>query len=82
MNAEERERARVLPGITGLAQVKGRNGISIFQKIEYDLTYVKNFSFFQDVKILFLTVRTVFAGDDVDAGKEGVRDDIRDLRRG
>ncbi|MDO4752889.1 MAG: sugar transferase [Candidatus Saccharibacteria bacterium] len=82
MNAEERERARVLPGITGLAQVKGRNGISIFQKIEYDLTYVKNFSLLQDVKILFLTVKTVFAGDGVDAGKEGVMDDIRDLRRG
>ena len=55
MNAEERERASVLPGITGLAQVKGRNGISIFQKIEYDIIYVRNFSFKQDVKIIILT---------------------------
>lgn len=82
MNAEERRRSLVRPGITGLAQVKGRNGISIFQKIEYDLKYVENFSFLQDVKILFLTVKTVFVGDGVDAGKEGVMDDIRDLRRG
>lgn len=82
MNEEERRRSLVRPGITGLAQVKGRNGISIFQKIEYDLKYVENFSFLQDVKILFLTVKTVFAGDDVDAGKQGVMDDIRDLRRG
>ena len=82
MNAEERERASVLPGITGLAQVKGRNGISIFQKIEYDIIYVRNFSFKQDVKIIILTVLTVVSGRGVDAGKEGVMDDIRNLRRG
>ena len=80
MNVEERERAKVLPGITGLAQVKGRNGITIFQKIEYDLKYVRNYSLWQDIKILFMTVATVFAGDGVDAGKEGVRDDIQDLK--
>lgn len=82
MNEEERKRGKVLPGITGLAQVKGRNGISIFQKIGYDLTYVNNFSFLQDVKIVLLTIKTVLAGSDVDAGKEGVMDDIRSLRRG
>lgn len=80
MNVEERERARVLPGITGLAQVKGRNGISIFQKIQYDLIYVENYSFRQDVKVVILTFLTVIRGSDVDAGKEGVWDDIRDLK--
>ena len=80
MNKEERLRASVLPGITGLAQVKGRNGISIFQKIEYDIIYVQNFSFRQDVKILFLTVKAVFSGKGVDAGKEGVLGDIRNLK--
>lgn len=82
MNKEERIRASVLPGITGLAQVKGRNGISIFSKIEYDIIYVKNFSFRQDVKILILTVLTVLSGRGLDAGKEGVMDDIRNLRQG
>jgi len=82
MNKEERVRASVLPGITGLAQVKGRNGISIFSKIEYDIIYVKNFSFRQDVKILILTVLTVLSGRGLDAGKEGVMDDIRNLREG
>lgn len=82
MNEEERERAKVLPGITGLAQVKGRNGISIFQKIEYDIIYVNNFSFKQDVKIVLLTIKTVLSGSGVDAGKEGVMDDIRNLRQG
>ena len=81
MNKEERTRASVLPGITGLAQVKGRNGISIFSKIEYDVIYVKNFSFRQDVKIILLTVLTVLSGRGLDAGKEGVMGDIRNLRR-
>lgn len=80
MNKEERLRATVLPGITGLAQVKGRNKISIFSKIEYDIIYVKNFSFRQDAKILFLTVKAVFSGKGVDAGKEGVLGDIRNLK--
>ena len=82
MNKEERARASVLPGITGLAQVKGRNGISIFSKIEYDIIYVRNFSFKQDVKIIILTVLTVLSGKGLDAGKEGVMDDIRNLRQG
>ena len=81
MNKEERKRATVLPGITGLAQVKGRNGISIFSKIEYDIIYVQNFSFRQDVKIIILTILTVFSGKGLDAGKEGVVDDIRNLRQ-
>ena len=80
MNKEERVRASVLPGITGLAQVKGRNGISIFSKIEYDIIYVKNFSFRQDVKILILTVLTVLSGRGLDAGKEGVMGDVKSLK--
>lgn len=80
MNREERLRASVLPGITGLAQVKGRNGISIFSKIEYDIIYVQNFSFRQDVKIIILTILTVLSGKGLDAGKEGVMGDVRDLK--
>lgn len=80
MNKEERLRAKVLPGITGLAQVKGRNKISIFSKIEYDIIYVQNFSFRQDVKILILTVLTVLSGKGLDAGKEGVMGDVKSLK--
>ena len=80
MNREERLRASVLPGITGLAQVKGRNGISIFSKIEYDIIYVRNFSFKQDVRIFLMTILTVLSGRGVDAGKEGVMGDIRNLK--
>ena len=80
MTEEERERGRVLPGITGLAAAKGRNGLTVFQKIEYDLEYVRNYSLKQDVKILFLTVWTVTKGEGVDAGKQGVRDDLESLK--
>ena len=80
MNKEERLRASVLPGITGLAQVKGRNKISIFSKIEYDIIYVQNFSFRQDIKILILTVLTVLSGRGLDAGKEGVMGDVKSLK--
>lgn len=61
MNEEQRHRCDVKPGITGLAQVKGRNDITIFDKINYDLEYVNNYSFVEDVKIVFLTVKAVFS---------------------
>jgi lipopolysaccharide/colanic/teichoic acid biosynthesis glycosyltransferase len=50
----------VKPGITGLAQVNGRNSISWQQKFEYDVWYVDNFSFLLDIKILLLTIKKVF----------------------
>ena len=80
MNKEERERAKVRPGITGLAAAKGRNGISIFEKIGYDLEYVRNFGFWQDVKVIILTVKTVVTGEEVDAGKSGIHEDIGALK--
>ena len=52
-------RHEVKPGITGWAQVNGRNCISWEQKFKYDIQYVDNYSFFMDMKILFLTVKKV-----------------------
>jgi len=57
---EERHRHDVRPGLTGYAQVRGRNGISWEEKFRYDVEYVKNITFFGDIKILFDTVITVF----------------------
>lgn len=59
-NAEQRNRHNVRPGLTGLAQVNGRNAITWDQKFKYDCEYVKNISFFGDIKILFMTVGKVF----------------------
>lgn len=58
-NEVQARRHEVRPGITGWAQVNGRNAISWQQKFEYDVWYVKNLSFFLDLKILFLTIKKV-----------------------
>jgi len=59
-NEEQKKRHDVLPGITGWAQVNGRNAISWEQKFKYDVEYVKKQSFLFDLKILFLTALKVF----------------------
>lgn len=70
----ERERTRhnVRPGITGLAQVNGRNNLSWNQKLEYDAQYVENINFLNDCKILFSTVRNVFAHKDIEVAPKGM----------
>lgn len=60
-------RHEVRPGITGWAQVNGRNAISWKQKFEYDVWYVDNISMGLDVKIIFYTFRKVFSTNDVSA---------------
>ena len=81
MNERERRRYTVRPGITGLAAAKGRNGLDVFEKISYDLEYVDNYSFKQDVKVVVLTVRQLFKHEEVDAGKGKIHNDIEDLKR-
>lgn len=60
MTEEQRKRHRVRPGLSGLAQVKGRNGISWEQKLSYDLEYIKKITFLSDAKIVFMTVWSAF----------------------
>lgn len=79
MTEYQRHRNDVLPGITGLAQIKGRNNISILAKINYDLEYVKNYSFIQDVKIFFLTIKTVLSKEGADAGKNTIQTELETL---
>ena len=80
MNEEERERCKVRPGITGLAAAKGRNDLTIFEKIAYDLEYVRNYSLWQDVKVIVLTVRTVLTHEGAEAGKGGIHNEIEELK--
>lgn len=58
-NDIQKRRHEVKPGITGWAQVNGRNAISWSQKFEYDVWYVNNLNFKLDLKILFLTIKKV-----------------------
>lgn len=80
MNEKQRHRCDVTPGITGLAQVKGRNNITIIEKINYDLEYVKNFSLKEDIKIIFLTIKTVISKSGADAGKDVIERELNTLR--
>lgn len=56
----QKKRHNVRPGITGLAQVNGRNSISWAQRFEIDVWYVENRTFWMDIKILFMTIKKVF----------------------
>ncbi len=56
----QRRRHTVRPGLTGLAQVNGRNALSWEDKFSYDITYVDGLSFINDTKIIIATVRSVF----------------------
>ncbi|HEY8397936.1 MAG TPA: sugar transferase [Flavihumibacter sp.] len=64
-NEDQKKRHLVRPGITGLAQVSGRNAISWKEKFAYDVYYVTNLSFWLDVKIAFLTVVKVLKREGV-----------------
>ncbi|MBT1709601.1 sugar transferase [Fulvivirgaceae bacterium PWU5] len=64
-SAEQRRRHDVRPGITGWAQVNGRNAIAWQQKFAYDVWYVDNLSAALDIKILFLTVMKVFKAEGI-----------------
>lgn len=62
---EQKKRHNVRPGITGWAQVNGRNAISWEQKFKLDVEYVEKYSFLMDMKILFLTVKKVFVREGI-----------------
>lgn len=68
-NEQQIKRHNVLPGLTGWAQINGRNNLSWNEKFELDLWYVKNWSFKLDLKIIFMTVYKVFKRADIN--KEG-----------
>ncbi|MBQ2701574.1 MAG: sugar transferase [Clostridia bacterium] len=74
MNEEQRKRHRVRPGLTGLAQVSGRNNITWEEKFEYDLKYLEKISLWKDLKIIFATALKVVKRSDVE--REGTVSDI------
>lgn len=69
-NDFQKQRHNVKPGITGWAQVNGRNAISWDQKFEYDVWYVKNLSLFTDIKILLLTVKKVIIREGINSSEK------------
>ena len=80
MNEIERGRAKVRPGITGLAAARGRNGLTIFEKINYDLEYVENYSLWMDIKVIYLTVMTVISGKGASSNKAVIHEELGALK--
>ncbi len=76
-NERQKHRHDVRPGITGYAQVNGRNAISWEEKFEKDIWYVENISFWTDVKIIFGTVRTVLKRDGISSETSATMEEFR-----
>lgn len=76
-NDFQNRRHEVKPGITGWAQVNGRNAISWDKKFEYDVWYVDNISFMLDVKILFLTVKKVFVREGISQSGQATMEEFK-----
>lgn len=76
----QKHRVDVKPGITGLAQVMGRNSIDVFKKINYDLEYVIKISFQMDVYVIFLTLKNIFKTEQAEIKQEKIIDEINMLK--
>lgn len=76
-NEEQKRRHEVKPGITGWAQVNGRNAISWKKKFEYDLFYVNNMSFFLDLKIIVLTLIKVIKRDGINSANKATTEGFK-----
>ena len=82
MNDIQKHKYDVLPGLTGLAQVMGRNNLNIFEKINYDLIYIKKYSLLQDIKIIFLTIKILINNTGVNDSKNTIKKELKDLSEG
>lgn len=80
MSERQRQRHNVRPGLTGLAQVSGRNGITWEERLEYDLAYIQTLSLGQDIKILLRTAAQIlsFSGEGVNTEGMDTAEDLGD----
>ena len=80
-NDKERHRHDVRPGLTGLAQVNGRNNLSWEERFAYDIEYVNNISFKNDLKIVFKTIIVVFKRENIVTRGSGKVIDFNEYRK-
>ena len=80
-NENEKKRHSVRPGLTGLAQINGRNALNWEERFSYDIEYVENITFINDLKILFKTVYKVFKRDGVVTRGTGKTIDFDEYRK-
>lgn len=78
MTREQRERHSIRPGLTGLAQVNGRNAISWEAKLQYDLEYLKRITFMQDFALILKTVLKIVKREDISEEGQATAIDLGD----
>ena len=78
---EEHHRHDVRPGLTGWAQVNGRNNLSWDDRFKLDIEYVNNISLIFDIKIIFLTIKKVIKASDINVRGTGKMMDFDEYRR-
>ena len=78
MTERQRMRHKVRPGLSGLAQISGRNAINWENKLEYDIEYIQNITFLGDWKIIFLTILKVFKRENISADGMETAEDLGD----
>lgn len=76
-NERQARRHEMRPGITGWAQVNGRNAISWEQKFEYDVEYIEKCSFWLDIKIIFLTIKKIFIKEGISQEGNATMEEFR-----
>ncbi len=72
MSEKQRNRHNVRPGLSGLAQVNGRNAISWERKLDYDIKYINDISLINDLKIIVLTIKKVFVRSNITESSEEI----------
>ena len=78
MTTEQRKRHMVRQGLTGLAQINGRNNITWEEKLNYDLKYIDNITFIGDIKIILKTIIKVFNKEDIATDGMDTAEDLGD----
>ena len=76
-NGSQKKRHNVRPGLTGLAQINGRNAISWEDKFKYDIEYVDDLSFFMDVKIFIKTIKKVFVKEGITSSSSQTMEEFK-----
>ena len=80
-NNIQKQRANVRPGIIGLAQVNGRKSITVFEKIDYDINYIKNINLILDLKIVIKSIKTIISNEECRNPDEYISNEIALLKK-